>query len=196
MKRILRGLVVAVLAICSAGAVQEAAAQSRVGVGYVANAPRMFVGGSAHMLTDIFGGMGLYVDAKFDRQTPEGDQAPILGDLTVDEVEDQLGDELILEDEVWQSFNVALIRPVTPELMLYAGGGMAERENYRQYYDGTGSRGLGGYYWVEDPEASGNEVNFMAGGMFRISSVFFVQFGAESAPRGATVGVIYSHPLK
>ncbi|HET7275833.1 MAG TPA: hypothetical protein VFI91_11765 [Longimicrobiaceae bacterium] len=180
----------------SSGAAQQTAPLigPRVGAGFVVNAPQMFFGANAFALSSLWGGLGIYVDAKFERESVK-DEAGFIMDMTVQEA-DQTGDRFQRDDEVWQSFNLALIRPITPELMLYLGAGMAERESFSQYYDTTRQRGASGYYWVTDEANSGNKVNVMGGGMFRIGSDVFLQFGLESAAPGATVGALISIPLR
>lgn len=166
----------------------------RLGVGYVVNAPSMYLGFSGFAVTPVWGGIGLYVDAKFDRDSPMDEQSYI-DSLTVQIVEDEIGDEFVGEEDEWKGFNAALVRPLSPQLMVYLGAGYAERERYWRYQDPGQGRGTGGFYWVRNLEESGSEINVLGGAFFRITSNIALQFGLESMPRGMTVGGAYSIPL-
>lgn len=175
------------------GYAQQHVPEPSLGVGYVVNAPHMFLGFSGQVVLPRWGGVGLYVDAKFDLESPAGEPG-YEPDLTPEEAE-QLGDEERLEEGSWRSFNAALLRPLSPGLTVYAGAGYARRDSYRKYFDSSRERGLLGLYWVADEEASGSEVNFLGGAFFRISRTLQLQFGVESAPLGMTVGGVFSIPL-
>lgn len=179
-----------------AAAQQPASPLPRVGVGFVASAPHEFLGLSAHAVSPrVLGGLGIYVDAKMGNDSPR-DEPDFDPDLTAEEVEDLYADQLFEERSDWRSVNVALVRPVLPELMVYAGAGYSDESRYRQYYDPGEDRGLQGFYWVEDPENSGGRMNLLAGAMFGVSQNVFIQFGVETRPRGVTVGASYSLPLR
>jgi hypothetical protein len=173
---------------------QQAALRSHVGAGFVINGPHQFTGFSAQALTLALGGLGVYVDTKFDRSSPAGDREfdPA---LTAEQAEDRFGDPLYSEESSWRSFNVAVLRPVLPELILYGGVGASRQKHYRSYYDESFERGLRGFYTVEDPRETGNRVNLLGGAFFRISPTILVQFGVETMPRGITVGGVYTFPL-
>lgn len=158
------------------------------GVGYVANAPDLFAGGAAYMILPVLGGLGLYVDAKFDTSSRSGEDSFEPG-LTANQVDNEIGDDFQDDDTSWRSFNAAIIRPVTPSLMLYAGAGYAEESAYRQYRDETQTRGIGGLYWVESPDEDRTTVNVLAGMFLRMTRRLNAQFGVESAPRGFSVGL-------
>lgn len=189
-------LAAAVLAQAAPAQVQQASGPlPRVGVGFVANAPHEFLGVSVHAVSPrILGGLGIYVDAKIGIESPR-DEPGFDPDLTAGEAEDLFPDELFTERSDWRSVNVALIRPVLPELMVYAGAGYSDEGRYHEYYDPTATRGDLGFYWVENPESSGGQVNLLAGAMFGVSQNVFIQFGVETKPRGVTVGASYSLPL-
>jgi hypothetical protein len=165
----------------------------RFGAGYVVNAPRMMAGGGLYGITPIFGGLGLYVDVKAGVDSPRK-KSNFNPNLTAQQVDDQLGDMFFTSKSTWRSFNAALIRPVTSELMLYVGGGWAEHTDFNLYYDPQEVRGLAGYYWVEKPRTSGGQANLMGGLILRLGSNLNAMFGAESAPKGFTVGVFLTFP--
>jgi hypothetical protein len=169
--------------------------EPRFGVGYVANMPNQFAGVSAHFISDFMGGLGVYVDAKFDLESPE-DEPGFEPGLTAREVDDDLGDQLFHEDGSWRSVNVALMRPLAPQFVVYAGAGYADGKNYRQYIDAEGERGLEGFYWVRDEEGSGGEINVLGGAFFQLTRAIAFQVGAESKPGGFTLGVSYLVPLR
>lgn len=171
----------------------EAPDPPRFGLGYVANAPELLAGAGAYVILPILGGLGLYLDAKFDADPRTGDDR-FEEDLTAQEVDDEIGDEFRDDDSSFRSFNAAVVRPVTPSLMLYGGLGYTEETFYRQYYDETGTRGLAGSYWVAAPGLDTSGLNVLAGMFLRMTSRFNAQFGVESAPRGATVGISVSLP--
>lgn len=169
--------------------------QPRLGVGYLANIPNQFAGASAHVLTGFMGGLGLYVDVKFDPQSPE-DEEGFIDSLTVAEVEENLNDQLFSDEGVWTSFNVAVMKALGPQFVVYAGAGWADAKQYVEYLDGERELGLQGFYWVRDEEGSGSELNVMGGAMFQLTQNFAFQIGAESAPRGFTMGASYLVPLR
>lgn len=169
--------------------------QPRMGVGYVANIPNQFVGASGHFVSNFWGGMGLYVDAKFDLDSPE-DEEGFVDSLTAADVEDRLGDPLLQREGVWTSVNVAVTRAVTPQLVAYAGVGYSDAQEYREYLDDTREMGQFGFYKVRDEEASGAKVNILGGLMFQISRTIALQLGGETAPGGFTIGVSYLVPLR
>lgn len=168
-----------------------ASAQKVFGVGYVANAPQSLIGGAVYALMPVgsLGRWGLYVDAKFDA-TPRTNEEGFLEDMTAVDAE-LAGDAFFSEDQGWQTINVAIMREFTDELTAYAGAGHSERTVYSEYFDDAREQGRFGFYWVEDEELSGTEVNFLAGVLLQISNRVFVHAGAESAPVGATIGLSY-----
>jgi hypothetical protein len=175
----------------AAASAQETELRPHFGVGYVINGPHQFLGFSAQALSLRLGGIGAYVDMKFDRSSPSR-EVEFDATLTAAQAEDRFGDRLFQEESSWRSFNVALLRPVIPELILYAGVGSSSQTHYRTYYDESASRGLEGLYTVEDPRESGNRMNLLGGGFFRIGPTLMLQFGVEMKPRGFTVGGVYT----
>lgn len=178
------------------GATTAAQAQwgTRVGLGYVVNAPNQYVGLSGHFLTGALGGLGLYLDGKIDRPSEES-RDNFQPQWTAEHVDDTFGDQFVGRNEEYVSFNAALMRPITPELIAYLGAGLSDRRAYVEYYDLGQERGTSGFYWVEDTDAQATGVNVLGGAFFRISRNVFLQFGVEAIPRGATVGASYSLPL-
>jgi hypothetical protein len=169
--------------------------QPRIGAGYVVNAPNQFVGVSAHWVSGVLGGLGLYVDVKFDLDSPE-DRDWFLDTMTVAYVEENLGHPLFSRAATWTSVNVALMRPLGPQFVVYGGAGYSDGRHYREYWDMDARVHETGFYWVRDEEASGARLNLLAGAMFQISSIFALQFGLESQPSGITVGASYLIPLR
>ncbi|MGH7449232.1 MAG: hypothetical protein ACRELT_16785, partial [Longimicrobiales bacterium] len=76
------------VAIPVSGFGQDAGAH-RFGIGYVANAPDVLGGARGHIVFPVFGGLGFYVDAKFDVDSPSRDDT-FIPTLTAREVEDQV----------------------------------------------------------------------------------------------------------
>lgn len=165
----------------------------RVGAGYVANSPELILGGAAYVLLPTAGGIGLYVDAKFDASSPSR-KANYVADLSAQRVDSEIGDRFFDSRKSWRALDLALVRPVRPALMLYVGVGYATRRKYNEYVDPTGERGTAGRYWVEDTGGRASRANALAGMFFRMSRYFNAQFGVESSPVGATVGVSLALP--
>lgn len=165
----------------------------RIGAGYVVDAPKMMTGGGLFGITPFLGGLGLYVDLKVGGSSPRG-KSNFDPTITAQQVDNQRGDLFYTSKSVWQSFNVALVRPVTNELMLYAGGGWATRSDYSEYFDPNKVRGDLGFYWVEKPSTSTGQANVMAGMLVRFGANLNTMFGFETAPKGFTVGVFLTFP--
>lgn len=166
--------------------------QTRLGIGYVANAPELMTGGAFYVLFPAAGGLGFYVDAKFDPSSPAR-KSNYIADRTVAQAE-QAGDSFQDSRDGWRSFNLAVIRPVAPALMLYVGVGPARRTRFNEYQDTTNRLGTLGKYWIQD--VSSNSVNVMGGAFFRMGRMVWAQFGLESQPGGASVGLSILLPPK
>ena len=73
----LPGILVALAALVHPAAAQlrgpEPQSRTQFGVGFVANAPDAVLGVSAYVLLPAAGGVGLYVDAKFDNANPSSE---------------------------------------------------------------------------------------------------------------------------
>lgn len=168
-----------------------------VALGYVVNAPHQYIGVSGRILSDRWGGIGLYVDTKFDATSPR-DEAGFESEMTVQQAQAR-GDQFIQQEESWRTLlNVALVRPVTPELMLYLGAGYTRVQYFSEYLDLSTDEdrpGVLGNYWVEEDEAEQNGANVIGGGIFRATPRIDLQFGFEAAPAGATVGANFRLPF-
>ena len=191
----LRGFLFGAVACGITLAGQPAAAQGptqpHVGIGYVANAPDVMLGVVAYVVWPALGGIGLYVDAKFPGSDPSGSKDFEAG-LTPDQVVGQVAGVNFRKSEAsWQSFSVAVIRPLNPSLMVYGGLGRFEKTEYYLYEADPETTDLGraGVFWVEAPEGAETGVSIMVGALMRLSSVISTQFGYETRPRGVTVGL-------
>jgi hypothetical protein len=174
---------------------QSRVMEPRFGIGYVVNMPNQYAGASVHVLTEFMGGFGVYVDAKFDTSSPE-DEPGYLDSLTAAEVDERVGDQLFHSDASWKSVNVAILRAVGPQFAVYAGAGLSNGTQYRQYLDENGRTGNFGYYWVRDEENSGSEVNVLFGGIFQLTRAFGFQLGFDTRPRGIALGITYLVPMR
>lgn len=172
-------------------------ARPRIGVGVVTNAPALVLGGSAFAVLDAFGGLGLYVDARRSLESP-GRNGDFVDSLSVSDVDGMPGQRFQRDDQAWWSINAAVVRPVSPELMIYVGAGYVWEDLYRRYQNTDPDVDLGtlGWYWVHDDEGSAARVNYLAGALFRMTPHIALQFGLESAPPGFTVGGVYSFSLR
>jgi hypothetical protein len=162
----------------------------RFGIGFVANAPSQMVGVGGYVLLPVLGGIGLYVDGKGDIDSPAEDRAFEEG-LTAADVENdpRYAGTRFLEDETsWRrNYNVALVRPVNPFLMVYGGAGISQGEGYTLYDVPQGD--VGRALWVRDPRGDENRVNFMVGLILRVVPSISSQLGFETQPRGFTAGL-------
>jgi hypothetical protein len=162
--------------------------RTHFGIGYVANAPGLLAGGNAYLVIPRWGGVGIYVDAKFDIDNPSGDDA-FVDSLDATQVANQVtGAEFVDAESSWRSINVALVRPVSAFLMVYGGAGISHRTRYHFYEEPSQTLGLGGVFWVEAPAEEEDRVNLMLGVLMRLSSRVSTQFGFETEPRGLSVG--------
>jgi hypothetical protein len=162
-------------------------------LGYVVNAPRVLIGGGATLLNPT--GIGFFANVKLSSDSPGG-RSNFMPDVTVDQAFNEFGDFQFRDESSWLVFSGGVTRVLSPELAVYAGAGLARREYYREFEDPSGGRGEFGYYWVEDTEFSGDFVNVLGGLFFRAGRNLIMQFGAESQPRGMTIGVHYGLPTR
>lgn len=158
-------------------------------IGYVANAPHLLLGGTVAALPDRLGGWGLYLDAKRGIDSPASDPF-FIPEISFDEARTIRQHRLSKNESHWRSFNVAVVRALQDDLILYLGGGAAEERAFGEFFDPDGDLGHFGHYFVEDEQAGGWQVNAMGGMYFRIMKHLAIQFGAESTPVGLTVGAI------
>lgn len=154
-------------------------------VGYVVNAPSQLLGLGVGAMIPVFGGLGLYADAKLTLDSPARDA---LLSLTPREAED-LGDVFFARESAWTTLNLAVLKGISPELAVYVGGGPSWQTMYAQYVDDTGERGDRGRYWVEEEGQPVLHANVLGGALFRLGRRISFQFGAERAPGGFTAGV-------
>ncbi len=158
------------------------------GIGFIANAPDMMTGGGAYVVLPKWGGIGIFVDAKFDYQNPS-DSEEFEPGLTADRVPFEVdGANFIEHESSYRSFNVGLIRPINPFLMVYGGAGLAKRTRYSEYEEPSREYGRGGIFWVEAPSEAEDRLNMMIGLMMRMGPRITSHFGFETQPRGITVG--------
>jgi hypothetical protein len=168
---------------------------ARVGVGYVVSVPNMFVGFSVLGLTpEILGGVGVYADVKASTSSP-GSDPYLLDDVTTEQAELTFGDFRFQEESSYLSVNLALLWAFRPELGVYGGAGYTREDRYHEYYDNSETRGNFGFYWVSDPDGSGNRVNLLGGVFFRFGNRVLFQVGLENQPLGVTAGALLTFPL-
>lgn len=168
--------------------------RTQFGIGYMANAPDQMAGGGGYVLFQKWGGIGLYVDYKWDISSPANDEG-FEKDLTAEEVPYEVAGANFLERKSsYKSLNFALVRPISPFLMVYGGAGLARRTRYHSYEDPSTNLGRGGIFWVESITESGDFPNFLIGLMMRVGPSITSHFGFETQPRGATVGLSFRLP--
>ncbi|MCJ7627113.1 MAG: hypothetical protein MUO50_01875 [Longimicrobiales bacterium] len=163
------------------------------GIGFVGNVPDAIAGAAGYIVVPRLGGIGIYLDAKFDVDDPSDDRG-FDPRVTVDQVEG-LGGAEVKSESSWWSVNAAFVRPVSPFLMIYVGAGYAHRKVYGLYnVDPSGEVGLGGVVWAESPGKEEKRLNLMAGIMMRLTSRVTSQFGFETRPQGVTAGATLRFP--
>lgn len=187
----LLGLMMSYTNPAKAQAVQSPLDRPHFALGYVANAPDVMGGVGAYFVSSFLGGIGLYVDAKFDLEDPSDDGDIFESGLTAEDVvnsPDLVGAEFIQNEKSYRSFNVAVVRPLSPYLAVYAGGGLVQITEYHLFEDPDSELGRAGVFWVEAPEFDETRPNFMLGAFLRMSSFISTQIGFETEPRGFTIG--------
>lgn len=185
----LLGLMVSLTTRANAQAVESPLDRPHIALGYTANAPDVMGGVGAYYVSSLLGGIGLYVDAKFDLENPSDDGDTFESGLTAGDVVNQVqGAEFVQSEKSYRSFNVAVVRPLSPYLAVYAGGGLVQVTEYHLFEDPDSGLGQAGVFWVEAPEFDETRPNFMIGGFLRMSSFLSTQIGFETEPRGFTVG--------
>lgn len=163
--------------------------RTQFGIGYIVNAPDEMGGVGGYVVFPKWGGIGLYLDYKWDFSDPANSEDFEEG-LTAEDVPFEVPSAFFLEKEPsYRGFNVALVRPVTSFLMLYGGAGLKQRTVYHSYEDPSGTLGRGGVFWVESTSESDDRVNVLLGLMMRVGPRVTSHFGFESEPRGITAGV-------
>ena len=168
--------------------------RTQFGIGFVANAPDEMTGLGGYVVFPKWGGLGVYVDAKFDYENPSGLEEFEAG-LTPAQVQADWEGATVLEyQSSYRGFNVALIKAINPYLMAYAGGGVAQRTRYWEFEESSWTLGKGGIFWVEAPSEKETRMNMMIGVMMRMSSRISSQFGLETQPRGITAGINLRFP--
>lgn len=178
----------AMLLVAPGGGVAQLPDRAQFGLGYAGNAPDALGGVSAYAIWPVFGGLGLYIDAKFDIESPENDRAfdPTRTKVTVEN--EVSGAQFLSSEQSFRSFNAALVRPLSQALFIYAGGGIAQGKAYYLYNVPVQGQ-VGNALLVAAPDQDEDRVNLMAGVILRMSSVLSSQFGFETEPQGVTVGV-------
>jgi hypothetical protein len=191
-----------VFLLATAAGARPAAAQtygwSTFGVGYVADAPSMMAGVNGYVLFPALHGFGLYVDTKWDVDSPRKD--PAFEPITAEQVQEQnpFNDTIIAipngQQNSWRSVNVAVVRPVTPALMLYVGGGYARRERFQQFTDSRKELGELGVFWAQLATQTETTVNVMFGAFLRMGRHLAFQTGFEHRPGGFSLGATLKFP--
>lgn len=168
--------------------------RTRLGIGYVINAPLQAIGGGVLVGPRVLKGWGVYLDFKMSNETPHKGPHFVPGLTSGQVIERYAGDDLVAMETVWTSVNAGIAKSVGPETVLYLGVGRSDAKGYQQFYDDLHDRGISGYYWVEHPEDNKVELNLIGGAFIDLGSLISLQFGLESAPRGFTVGAYLNVP--
>lgn len=161
------------------------------GIGYIANLPDVQVGGGAYVLLPRWGGVGLYVDAKFGVSGPSSE----LGydaNVTVEDIlsRPELAPNFVKTESSWWSVNAALMRPLSPYFTLYLGGGVAHQTAYALYNVRRDQGvGVGGVVWARDPGGDQYRPNLLFGMITRLTARVSAHFGYETQPDGVTAGL-------
>ncbi len=163
--------------------------RTQFGIGYIVNAPDQMAGIGGYVVFQKWGGIGLYVDYKWDLSNPADDDGFEEG-LTAEEVPYEVSGAYFLgKESSYQGLNFALVRPVNSFLMLYGGAGLARRTEYYAYEDPSTNLGQLGAFQVESTAESGDFVNVLFGIMMRVGPRVTSHFGFETQPKGVTAGL-------
>jgi hypothetical protein len=154
-------------------------------LGFSANVPKQFLGFSLCTLRPHK--VGLYVDIKAGIPFVEGSDS-YYDNISIWQAEDW-GDHLVSKQSHWISLNVGGTFVISSAVACYFGGGYSHRADYREYYDEFHILGEDGHYMIDDGSAS--RANFLGGLLVQADRTWGLQFGAESAPRGVTLGVFW-----
>jgi hypothetical protein len=130
---------------------------------------------------------GLYVDVKVSVGVPGSASNDYLEDITVP-IAEAWGHTLRATKTGYFSLNVGTTRRVGSRLTVYGGVGLCAVQDYSQYYDASLLLGVDGTYWIDGAEEDVRS-NFMLGALIPVTSSALLQVGAESLPRGVTVGL-------
>lgn len=164
-----------------------------IGVGVVGSAPASAVGISGTLIRHR--GFGIYADGRVSVQSAV--RGPfVMSGITPDEAERRDRDERLRNEDTWLTANLAAVRPVTSEVAFYVGAGYSHRRAHVEFYDATMRRGEAGYYWVEDPDRTGAELNLLGGMIVQAGRHLLFQAGVDRAPRGFTLGAMYATPRR
>lgn len=162
-------------------------------VGYTVNAPSQLLGFSTSVIPVRFGGWGVYADLKLTADSP-GDRSSFQPGLTATQVDAEIGDGRRAVRSGWTTVNLAVVRPLTPDFVLYAGAGYSAETAYQQYFDPDRERTPSGLYWVEDRDRSGTRINLLGGALLRFGEWLAFQLGGESSPTGFSAGAALAIP--
>ena len=171
---------------------QSLTVRPQISIGYIANAPELFIGGGLAYLTPSF--VGVFADFRISESSP-GDRSDFMPDWTINDAINEFGDFSFGRESRWVVANAGVTRVLLPDLAAYVGAGYASRTAYEQFQDQSGERGERGFYWVEDHELSGTYLNLLGGVYFRAGRNLMFQLGAEAQPRGMTIGAHYVIPF-
>lgn len=158
---------------------------THLSVGYVANVPDQFLGISVMTVGPAWRGWGLYADFKQSTDSPADDPTFEAGTTASDA---QLAGAEFTNESDWTTFNIALVRALTPDFALYAGGGYSKRTVYREFQRNPGLDGSP-FFWIRDDGVQQDHMNLTGGAFLRVIGPFIFQIGFETAPGGATAGV-------
>jgi len=163
----------------------------QTGLGWAASMPDAMLGaGGFYMFGDRR--WGLYADVKIphdsDRRSPD-----FQGNLSlaqVQEFEEQARIE-VRSSEEWRLLNLAVIRALSPQSTLFAGGGLARKSVIREFGDNTETPlTRTGFYFVEDENLSGWHPNFTFGMILRGGERVIFLSGFESATASFSLGIL------
>lgn len=166
-----------------------------VSLGYTVNAPEQMFGVAASTVGTLWGGWGLYVDAKRSTEDPDGEDTFDPTRTAADVAAEDPADELFGEQSKWRSLNGALVRKLGDRFAVYAGGGVTQETAYEEYQNDDPTGPDDTFYWVEDETESETGLNLLGGGLFRATRNLLFHFGGEANPAGLTVGASLGLPL-
>ena len=193
------GILVFTILLCSAAAGQSkytpemyrvSPVAGYTGVGYVGN-----FGAGAYLGMNIFRAfpkkVGFFAEFKMG-QIKTYENSNYYENISVAQAEGW-GDERTKTDVEPFIVNGGITMMHGNRLISYVGIGISRMSKYYQYYDPMHILGSNGNYWIDGPTGAMG-INFVGGGMYRVTPTVALLVGFDTNPSGLNVGVSMDLP--
>jgi len=154
-------------------------------MGFIANIPNQLIGFNLFALNHnkIRG----YIDLKTSIGINEDNYYE---SISINEVENVFGDDLLKKKEVNTSFNIGITQRIIKQLYILTGTGYVANKKYREYYDPYHILGENGNYWISGN--SSGSLSFFIGIITIIEDKYSFQFGYNLKPSGINIGFAFA----